>query len=124
MLFKYSLKGVLIESKLNFKPVVNFYELLHPPFPFSLEGIKLFKEDKSYRVQELKEVLNFKTFWNTFDYKYGNKQRAETLWKLLSEVQKAKAIAYIPTYKAMLINSNKDHLYPETYLKQKRFENE
>lgn len=124
MLFKYSLKGVLIEFKLNFFPVQNFYEILQPPFPFSLKGIELFKASKSYKVQELKKDLSFKTFWDTFAYKHGNKSRAERLWKLLTDVQKAKAIAYIPTYKAMLINSTKDHLYPETYLKQKRFENE
>lgn len=124
MLFIYSSKGVLTEFKLNFKPILQFYQLLQPPFPFLIDGILLYKEHPSFRVQELKQDLSFKGFWDAFAYKHGNKQRAERLWKLLTEVQKAKAIAYIPTYKAMLVNSNKDHLYPETYLNQKRFDNE
>lgn len=124
MLFKYSLKGVLVEFKLNFKPATQFYQLLQPPFPFVLGGIDLYKASTVFKVQELQQDLSFKGFWDAFAYKHGNKQRAERLWKLLTEVQRAKAIAYIPTYKAMLINSNKDHLYPETYLYQKRFENE
>ncbi len=124
MLFKYSLKGVLVESKLNFNPVKSFYDLLVPPFPFYLVDIELFKQHKDYRVQPLKQDLTFKSFWDTFAHKHGNKQRAERIWKLLNEVQKAKAISYIPTYKAMLITSNKDHLYPETYLHQKRFDND
>lgn len=124
MLFKYSLKGVLMEFKLNFKPLAKFYEMLMPPIPFKIENIQDFKDSPNYLVQEIKADLSFKSFWDAFSYKHGNKARAERIWKLLTEIQQLKAIAYIPTYKSMLINSNKDHLYPETYLSQKRFENE
>jgi len=124
MLFKYSLKGVLISFKLNFKPKKEFYKLLNPPFPFFIEAIELYKKSSLFLVQEIKEEISFKTFWDKFAYKYGNKQKAERIWNLLSDQQQVKAIAYIPTYKNMLIQSNKDHLYPETYLSQKRFLNE
>ena len=124
MLFKYSLKGVLTEFKLNFKPRKEFYRLLQPPFPFLITGIEPFKSDSKFRVQEIKNNLSFENFWNSFGYKFGNKKKAENVWKLLTEVQKAKAIAYIPKYKNMIINSNINHLYPETYLRQRRYEND
>ena len=124
MLFKYSLKGLLIEYKLNFKPIAKFYDYFKPNFPFFVDGIDFFKKESLFSVQELKEDLSFKTFWDTFAYKHGNKNRAEKLWKLLSDVDRVKAIAYIPTYKNMLISSGKAHLYPETYLSQRRYDND
>ncbi|MDB0602619.1 hypothetical protein PL373_16075 [Tenacibaculum maritimum] len=124
MLFKYSLKGVLTEFKLNFKPIAKFYELLEPPLPLDLNKVDKFKESQDYTVKQIDQDFSFKSFWDTFSYKHGNKKRAADLWKLLSEVEKAKAIAYIPTYKSMVISSGKQHLYPETYLFQKRFDNE
>ncbi|MDB0599817.1 hypothetical protein PL373_01345 [Tenacibaculum maritimum] len=124
MLFTYTAKGVLKEFKLNFSPKINFYSLLTPAFPFNLSDVDNYKGDKAYKVAEIAQDLTFTTFWNSFAYKHGNKQRASKLWSLLPELEKAKALAYIPTYKNMLINSSKDHLYPETYLKQKRYDNE
>lgn len=76
-------------------------------------------------VEEVPEDLSFNEFWTTYDYKVGKKDRALALWAALPAEERAQALRAIPKYKYWLAQRPAiEKLYPETYLKQKRYQNE
>ena len=123
MLFKYSVKGILAEFKINFSPTKGFIDYIQPLFPFTEPQVKEFNP-KEFRTQLLELDLSFKVFWDTYAYKKGDKAKAEKFWNLLTDVEKAKALAYIPTYRNDCLTNNTAFLYPERYLGRKIFNNE
>ena len=71
------------------------------------------------------EDLSFDAFWKAYAYKIGKKARAEKLWELMSEGERTEALKAIPRYKRWLASRQTvEQLYPETYLSQRRWENE
>jgi len=94
-------------------------------FPFHISQMDVFRHSKGVTVKEVTPDLSFKKFWDAYGHKQGKKARAERLWKQLSLAEKAKAMAYIRTYDNFLyMNKGIAKAYPETYLSQKRWENE
>lgn len=76
-------------------------------------------------VTQIPTDLSFEAFWLQYGNKVGKKGRAEQLWKLLQDEEKERALLYIKKYKNWLVqNPSVQMLYPETYLSQKRWENE
>jgi len=100
--------------------------ILKDNFPFHISGIDFFKQNKKvFEVKPVTPDLSFPKFWDTYANKMGKKARAERLWKQLSLADKAKAMAYIKVYDNYLWqNKGIAKAYPETYLNQKRWENE
>lgn len=123
MLFKYSLKGLLTEFKINFKPTQGFVNYIKSIFPFQEENIKAFSKD-DFRTELQKQDLSFKIFWDTYAYKKGDKTKVQNLWKLLSDIDKAKALIYIPRYRNECLLNNTAFLYPERYLSRRIYNNE
>ena len=77
------------------------------------------------RYQELPFDTSFDAFWTQYANKVGKKERTTQLWKLLSDEDKSRALAGIKRYKNWLLqNPSVQMLYPETYISQKRWENE
>jgi hypothetical protein len=93
-------------------------------FPLSKDLISKYAELENVKVTELEEDLSFDSFWKKYNHKVGNKRRAMKLWDLLSDDQKAAAIAYLRVYDTYLaMNNGMAKLYPETYLNQERWNN-
>jgi hypothetical protein len=93
------------------------------PYHESLLG-ELKRSLKQARIAKVEEDLSFDNFWNKYNYKVGNKKRAEKLWDQLSDADKAKVFTNINSYDNFLARrQNQEKLYPETYLSQRRFEN-
>lgn len=125
MLFKYDLNGFLTEFKtdLNLNDATVTY--FNTTFPFKVTQLDHFKQSDVFKVEQLQQDLSFNAFWNAYSYKVGNKTRAEKLWNALKDTDKAKAFSYLKTYaNYLLLNPSIQKLYPETYLSQKRFNNE
>lgn len=82
-----------------------------------------FKTIKGAKVIEKPMDLSFETFWKTYNYKEGNKQRAIKLWGALTDVQRARALVGIRKYNDRLSQRPaQERAYPETYLSQRRWE--
>lgn len=82
-------------------------------------------EKPKFTVDLLPADTSFEAFWNAYGNKVGKKERTQQLWKLMSEDKRLLAMAGIKKYKNWLIlNTAVQMLYPETYLSQKRWENE
>lgn len=77
-----------------------------------------------FDVEKVAADLSFKAFWNTYAYKVGNKKRAEKLWAALTEPERAQAMAAAVNYKRWLSTRSQEQAYAETWLKQRRFENQ
>jgi hypothetical protein len=70
------------------------------------------------------EDLSFERFWNDYGYKVGKKDRVSKLWSAMNEADKSKALLAIPRYKLWLSQRSIEMVYPETFLSQRRWEND
>jgi len=76
-------------------------------------------------VTEIAPDLSFTAFWTTYDYKIGNKSRAEATWNKLKTEERNACMLKVKQYKNWLkVNPTIAHLYAETFLSQRRWENE
>lgn len=124
LLFVFDKNDVIIEYKSSFVSNAKTAEFLRAYFPFETKNLNYFKKSAHFHLELLKQDISFMAFWNTYAHKVGNKTRAKKLFEALTDVEKAKAINYIKRYKNFLLQGNVQQLYPETYLHQKRFDNE
>jgi len=124
LLFVFDENGVLKEFKSEIKSSPKTADFYKAVFPFESKDLKYFTKNKEFSVDEILQDLSFVNFWNTFANKVGNKPKAKKLFESLNDVDKAKAINYIKRYDNILAQSTIQKLYPETYLNQRRFDNE
>ncbi|MCF8339210.1 MAG: hypothetical protein K9I74_14630 [Bacteroidales bacterium] len=76
-------------------------------------------------IDEVPEDLSFDRFWNEYNYKVGNKQRAEKPWNKLGDAEKLKVLKSIPKYEYWLAtHQGIAKAHATTYLNQRRWENE
>lgn len=93
------------------------FQRLHEPFLNDLKTV--------FKIELLPTDLSFEAFWEAYGNKIGKKTRAQELWKLLSESDKQAALIGVKKYKQWkALNPSVQMLYPETFLSQRRFENE
>lgn len=59
-----------------------------------------------------------------YGYKVGNKPRVQKKWNALPEGERILALGAIPKYKRFAEGKHIDLVYPETYIDQRRWENE
>lgn len=95
--------------------------------PTERKRLEAFGQNYKSKLQiiPILEDLSFDAFWKAYAYKIGKKARAEKLWELMSEGERTEALKAIPRYKRWLaLRQTVEQLYPETYLSQRRWENE
>ena len=68
--------------------------------------------------------VSFDRFWNQYGYKVGNKARAAKLWNALPEMERILALGAIAAQRRHSESRRTDMPYPETYLAQRRWENQ
>lgn len=68
--------------------------------------------------------LSFETFWRAYGYKVGDKRRVQKKWEALEEGERLLALGGIWKQKRHSEGHGTDLPYPETYLNQRRWENE
>jgi hypothetical protein len=77
-----------------------------------------------YTVEAIPEDLSFNVFWEAYHHKIGDKTRAMKLWVALVDADRVKCLRAIPKYDQWLMQRpSMERLYPETFLKQRRFDN-
>lgn len=68
--------------------------------------------------------LSFPMFWNTYSYKVGNKATVEKKWNALKPEDRLLALRGITLQRHHSENHHTDMPYPQTYIDQRRWENE
>lgn len=117
----YDENGVLVKFVNEATLTSEQLEYFRTNFPFKYENMELLK-GKSGIITEITD-LSFDRFWADYDCKKG-KINAEKEWKKLSDGERMKAIMAIRRYKASCKNKNIEQVYPERYLKHRRYEDE
>ncbi len=81
--------------------------------------------DSGCEVKDITKIdLSFAKFWDVYGVKRGNIARTQKLWGKLSDHEKILAIGFIRKLKIVYDREGKQMPYPETYLSQRRWENE
>lgn len=122
MILEYDLNGVL-------KSFVNNAELSPEQLYFLRERLPIMHSevDQISSTTIVTEVtdLSFTRFWNDYNYKIGNKGRCEKLFNKLDLSEKLALFQSIPKYNRYLkLHPSIERAYAETYIYQRRFENE
>jgi hypothetical protein len=75
-------------------------------------------------IKQINEIdTSFNAFWNTYDYKVGNKNRVAKKWNELPDDDRILALGFIRRYRNWCDRKKIEYCYPETYLNQRRWEN-
>jgi len=82
---------------------------------------------KKSKVKKSKEINNgdfvFETFWDLYDKKVGDKKKVQKIWVSLKQDERNAIMAILPEY-VESFDDNQFQPYPQTYLNQRRWENE
>ncbi|MEO0337607.1 MAG: hypothetical protein AAF242_00190 [Bacteroidota bacterium] len=93
--------------------------------PRNLTKLSTYKNNPDISYKSVELDLSFQRFWNDYQNKKGNKARAEKLWLGLSKEDRIKALDGIKKYNYFLATQTAmNKAFPETYLSQRRYENE
>lgn len=80
---------------------------------------------RKIEIVDITVSITFEAFWKEYPNKVGRKERTRELWRLLTDIEKAKAFNNIKAYKKWIsLQNNMAFVYPETYLSQRRWDNE
>jgi len=126
VLLEYNKTGLLVAFRLDCHIADEGLKWLHKSMPFAEANLMSWKTSiRNIVISEAIEDTSFNGFWERYKYKVGNKKRAEKLWNLLTEKERLSALASIAKYDRFLATRQRmEKAYPETYLAQRRWENE
>lgn len=126
ILFKYHLNGGLEAFEIQAELTEVQRTWLYHNFPLIDADLMHIAKAKgsTMKVVEVPADLSFEKFWKTYRHKVGKLERAKKLWEALPEAEKVSALNYIPTYDLFLDKTLINKCYPETYLSQKRWNND
>lgn len=122
LIFGYNSEQVLVHFENNAELEAPHLDYLKRNFPFVADELP-----KVVRKGKLTEItdLSFTKFWADYSYKVGNKARAEKLWNKLQESERIAVFEALPRYNYYLkTHPSIEKTYAETFLYQRRWENE
>ena len=124
IIFGFNDDGDLIEFSNKAELTAEQRAYLCRVFPFTEKELGVIKSGVGTEVKliAMKLDYSFDDFWNAFNYKVGNKPRAEKIWKLLTPGERARIIDFIPKYHRYIMSKKIESTYPETFLNQRRWE--
>lgn len=130
LLFKYDLKGMLREFKIEEGQLTNeqMFWLYSSNFPATENLIyqnwmKLEKYKKRFDIEKSPPNLSFETFWIIWDLKI-KKEAAEKAWNKLTEDNIIKCFLNHKAYQNHLNKTGQAKAHLVTWLNQKRFNDE
>lgn len=126
VLLEYNQEGMLASAEITTGTFQeSHFKHLFKMFPYNLSRLKKWQEMKfpNVVIRQTEEDLSFERFYELYDNKFGKKKKSQAIWKQMTNVERAKAIAFIPRYKTHLITSGQNQKYAETYLNQEPWNN-
>lgn len=79
--------------------------------------------NKDDNINKKEGQIDFETFWNLYDLKVGSKHNCQKLWDKLIISEQESIVNYLPKYLPTIIDKQFQP-YPQTFLNQRRWENE
>lgn len=125
IIYEYDSKGFLSTFNVKCEITAEQHKWLTQHMPFMEDEIAMFDKIENVNIYLIPQDLSFEAFWNTYGYKMGNKKRAIKLWAELNEGDRVEVFKHLPKYAIYLKQrSGMQKVYPETFLSQRRWENE
>jgi len=121
MRFAYDSENVLQRFENNATLNMEQLKYVRENFPFALSDLARLKGPNG-KIEEDVDIT-FDSFWKKYNYKVG-KVKAQEAWRKLDDGSKFRAVCYIPKYIYDTKLKGHERLYPERYLKYRRFEDE
>lgn len=121
MKFGYSDEGVIVSFENSAVLDGTQMQYLKANFPWTISDLAKIR-GREGKIEEITDTT-FDTFWEKYGHKKG-KVKAEMYWKKLDEGSKAKAIQSVARYKYDCKLHNREMVYPERFIKDRRFEDE
>ncbi len=125
--FNYDLNGLLkaleIENAESEKQLYALFWNAKFPFPFVEKIIPEVAALGYFNIEKVEDDLSFERFWEVYDYKVSRK-KAEKLYGRLSKANRIKIFLNLPLYEAHLLRKNLGKAYPDTYLRNEKWNDE
>jgi hypothetical protein len=122
-MFTYDDKHRCVAFKFDCEVSDELFDFIMNNFPINQESLQN-KAFKNFQKIEVPADLSFTAFWNAYNYKVGNKERARKLYELLDDNTRTLVFAGIKKYSNYLASRpNMEKAYAETFLNQRRWEN-
>jgi len=121
LFFSFDTEDVLKRFENHATLTVDQQKFLHSNFPFTVQDMG--KINGPGATIEIHEDLTFDKFWESYGKKRG-KREAQIQWVKLSDKDKHKALQYITKYRYNCKLEGIEMLYPERYIKKRRWEDE
>ncbi|MDP2723182.1 MAG: hypothetical protein Q8O72_10520 [Bacteroidales bacterium] len=127
IVFKYDLNGRL--TAFECEGIDNENQLKYLfwnekfPFPYLETMIPAIEKLGKFNITKVEDDLSFERFWIAYDYKVSRK-KAEKLYSKLTKAQRIKVFLHLPKYNAYLRAKGIEKAYPDTYLRNDKFEDE
>jgi hypothetical protein len=116
--------SVIIFFQIEGNPSSDLIIALLQKLPLTEQAFLDLRKRTGIKIEIVPTDLSFECFWSEYGYKFGKKDRVKKIWESMNDNDKVKALAAIKPYKTWLLRKNIDMVYPETYLSQRRFEND
>jgi len=97
---------------------------IYGQIPHEESGIDELKKQPRVKVQLISTDLSFAAFWNLYDYKKGNRKRAENTWSKLDDATRIVALKKVKEYNFDMTKVSHGKVFPERWLAQERWEND
>lgn len=91
-----------------------------PKTLLEIQGIS----NKMVKVTEIQSDLSFAAFWELYDYKLGNKERAKQHWNKLDDATRQVVMQKVLEYNYYMAQQTHAKVFAERFLSQKRWEND
>lgn len=125
--FRYNTAGLLYHFELRGNWPKEHQMFMLEKMPFTLHELMydfMPARGKDAKLAEIRQDLSFETFWNAYNHKVGNRTRTAKLWDSMTDDERLNSLASLYRYERFLAFKKQDKAYPETYLHQRRWENE
>lgn len=117
--------GYLYFAQVNMEMTVRQHEWFWGWLPRTEEALLAKKQVAKVTITPIEEDLGFERFWEDYKNKVGNKKRAAKLWNAMSDGERAECLRKLKAYLFWLAgHPSVIQAYPETFLAQRRWENE
>lgn len=120
---EYDANGLLIALNCDWQTaddkVITFF---FQHVPFTTNKLEVYKKTPNVTVKKAEVDISFDRFWELYNNKLDKKTRVEKIWNTLSEIEKLKALAFIPKYENQLFTQGITKKYPSTYLNSRIWE--
>jgi hypothetical protein len=127
IVFKYDLRGLLMAFEADGiedeKQLKYLFWNDKFPFPYLESMISKIENMGAFNITKVEDDLSFDRFWEVYNCKIS-KKKAAPLWNKLSKANRIKVFLHLPKYWAYLSYKKIEKAYPDTYLRNEKWEDE